>query len=47
MSGPMVGALELADVDFTDWLKYAAPLMGILAVVSAVFIVALAAMGWA
>ncbi len=47
MSGPMVGALELADVDFTDWLKYAGPLMGILAVVSAVLIVVLAAMGWA
>ena len=33
MSGPMVGALELADVDYTAWLKYAVPLMGILAVI--------------
>ena len=47
MSGPMVGSLELADVDYTAWLKYAAPLMCILGVVAVGFIAALATMGWA
>ena len=47
MSGPMVGALELADVDYTAWLKYAVPLMGILAVIAIIFITVLATMGWA
>ena len=47
MSGPMVGALELADVDYTAWLKYAVPLIGILAVIAIIFITVLATMGWA
>ena len=47
MSGPMVGSLELADVDYTAWFKYAATLMGILGVVAVGFIAALATMGWA
>ncbi len=46
MSGPLVGALGLADVEYDQWLKYAAPLMGIYAVIAAVAIGYLAAIGY-
>ena len=46
VSSPLVGALGLANVDYTDWLKYAAPLMAILAVITAVIIGFLAGIGW-
>lgn len=38
VSGPLCGSLGLADVDYTDWLKYAAPLMGVLIVVGAIML---------
>lgn len=46
LSGPLVGALGLAGVDYTDWIKYSAPLMGILAVVAAVILSFLSAIAW-
>lgn len=46
VSGPLVGSLGLANVEYSDWLKFAAPLMGILAVVGGGFIAVLAGIGW-
>lgn len=46
MSGPLVGSLGLANVDYTKWVRYAAPLMAILAAVSAVFVSVLAVAQW-
>lgn len=46
LSGPLVGSLDLAKVDYTKWVRYAAPLMGILAVVSLLFVSVLAAISW-
>ena len=46
LSGPLVGSLDLAKVDYTKWVRYAAPLMGILTLVSAIFVSILAAMQW-
>lgn len=46
VSSPLVGALGLADVDYTNWIKYALPLMAILAAVGAVIIAILATIGW-
>lgn len=46
VSSPLVGALGIAGVDYTEWLKYAAPLMGILAVIAAVILSVLTGMGW-
>ncbi len=45
VSGPLCGSLGLADVDYTDWLKYAAPLMGILIVVGAVLLAIISGTG--
>lgn len=46
LSGPLVGSLDLAKVGYTKWVRYAAPLMGILTLVSAIFVSILAAMQW-
>lgn len=46
MSGPLVGALGLADVSYDQWFKYAAPLMGILSVISCVMVAFLASIGY-
>ena len=46
LSSPLVGALGLADVEYTNWLKYAVPLMGILAAVAAVILAVLAGIAW-
>ena len=46
VSGPLVGSLGIANVDYTDWIRYSAPLMAILAVVGAVIIGTLAGIGW-
>ena len=46
VSGPLTGALGLAGVDYTKWVRYSAPLMGILAVIAGIFIAVLSAMGW-
>lgn len=45
VSGPLCGSLGLAEVDYTDWIKYAAPLMGILIVVGAICLAVISAMG--
>lgn len=46
VSGPLAGSLGLANVDYSKWLRYAAPLMGILAIVSGIFVSVLAAISW-
>lgn len=46
MSGPLIGSLGLANVNYNQWVKYAAPLMCILSAISAVFICVLSVMGW-
>lgn len=46
MSGPLVGALGLADVSYDKWLKYSAPLMGIYAVISIAVVAFLASVGY-
>lgn len=46
VSGPLTGALGLAGVDYTKWVRYSAPLMGILAVIACIFIAVLSAIGW-
>lgn len=46
VSSPLVGALGIAGVDYTDWVKYALPLMGILAAVASVMLGLLASIGW-
>ena len=46
MSGPLVGAMGLADVSYDQWFKYAAPLMGILSVISCVVVAILAQIGY-
>ncbi len=45
VSGPLCGSLGLAEVDYTDWVKYALPLMGILMVVGAVMLAIISVMG--
>ena len=46
MSGPLVGALGLADVSYDQWIKYSAPLMGIFAIISIVLVSFLASIGY-
>lgn len=46
MSGPLVGALGLAGVDYNNWVKYAAPLIAMLTVVSGIMIAILATIGY-
>ena len=46
VSSPLVGALGLAEVEYTDWLKYAVPLMGILIGIASVIICILSGIGW-
>ena len=46
VSGPLTGALGLANVDYIKWVRYSAPLMGILAVIAGAFIAVLSAMAW-
>ena len=45
VSSPLVGALGLAEVEYTDWLKYAVPLMGILIGIASVIICILSGLG--
>lgn len=46
LSGTLMGSLDLAKVDYTKWIRYAAPLMGILAIVAGAFVSILAAISW-
>lgn len=46
MSGPLVGALGLGGVEYSQWVRFAAPLIGILAILAAIFIGTLAQIGW-
>ena len=46
VSGPLIGSLGLAGVDYSDWIKYSLPLMAILMLVGGAFIAVLAAMAW-
>lgn len=46
MSGPLIGSLGLADVEYSQWFRYAAPLMLILSGISAVFICVLSTISW-
>ena len=46
MSGPLIGSLGLADVEYNQWFRYAAPLMLILSIISAVFICVLSTISW-
>lgn len=46
VSGPLIGSLGLAGVDYSDWIKYSLPLMVILMLVGGAFIAVLAAMAW-
>lgn len=46
MSGPLVGALGLADVSYDKWFKFAAPLMAIYAVIALVVVAFLASIGY-
>jgi len=46
MSGPLTGSLGLADVDYVQWIKYSAPLMGILASIAGVMIAILSSISW-
>ncbi len=45
VSGPLCGSLGLANVEYQDWLKYSAPLMGILACAGACYLLAIAGLG--
>lgn len=45
VSGPLCGSLGLAEVDYTDWVKFAAPLMGILIVVGAIMLAIISGSG--
>ena len=46
VSSPLVGALGIAEVEYTDWLKYAVPLIGILIGIACVIICILSGIGW-
>lgn len=46
VSSPLVGALGLADIDYTDWIKYALPLMAILAGIASIIICILSGINW-
>ncbi len=46
MSGPLVGALGLADVSYDQWFKYAAPLMAIFTAIALVVVAFLASIGY-
>ncbi len=46
MSGPLVGALGIAGVEYNQWIKYVAPLMAILTVFCLVLIAVLASIGY-
>lgn len=46
MSGPLVGALGIAEIDYGKWFKYAAPLMAIYTVISFIAVAILASMGF-
>ncbi|MBQ9564177.1 MAG: YfcC family protein [Synergistaceae bacterium] len=46
VSGPLCGALGLAGVDYSDWIKFSIPLMFTLAVTGGIIIAVLSATGW-
>lgn len=46
LSGPLVGALGLANVDYPKWLRYALPLVGVLTVISMIFVGFTATISW-